>query len=123
MSFMAVFDAEGRCKYVLDGNPESADVSNEAAVVLTEERVDPNMVWYDHESGKMIPRTPFRVSVTNNRIERVPVGTTVYVGEDSAVVNEGFIDFDVSYAQTIVVTMMHIRHIDKVLEVRCEVTG
>lgn len=123
MSFMAVFDADGRCKYVLDGTPDSAAVSDEAAVAYSEDPIDPNMVWYDHESGKMMPRTPFRVSVTNNRIERVPVGTKVYVGADSAVVNEGSIDFDVSYAQTIVVTMMHIRHIDKVLEVRCEVPG
>jgi hypothetical protein len=120
---MAVFDVDGRCKYVLDGTPDSVAVRDEAAVAYSEEPINPNMVWYDHEAGKMMPRTPFRVSVTNNRIERVPVGTKVYVGADSAVVNEGSIDFDVSYAQTIVVTMMHIRHIDKVLEVRCEVPG
>jgi hypothetical protein len=123
MSFMAVFDENGRCKYVLDGNTDSADVGNEPAVVYMEEAVDPNTVWYDHSSGKMLPRTPFRVSITNNKIERVPSGTVIYIGSDSAVVNEGSIEFEVDYAQTVVATMMHVRHLNKVVEVRCEVQG
>lgn len=123
MSFMAVFDADGRCKYVLDGNPDSANVSDGAAVVITEYPVNPNEVWYDHSSGSIQPRTPFRVIASQNKIERLPPGTTVYVGADSSVVNDGVVEFDVSYAQTIVVTMMHVRHMDKVLEVHCEASS
>jgi hypothetical protein len=123
MSFMAVFDTDGRCKYVLDGSPESVDVSSEAAVVYMDERINPNDVWYDHAASKMLPRTPFRVSIGQNKIERIPADTVAHVGSDSFVVSEGSIELEVDYAQTVVVTLLHVRHLDRVVEVQCEAEG
>jgi hypothetical protein len=123
MSFMAVFDADGRCKYVLDGSPGSVDVSTEAAVVYVEENVNPNTVWYDHVFGEMITRSPFRVLVSSNKIENIPVGTTAYIGLESIVVNDGAIEFDVAYPQQIRVVLIHVRHMDTIVEVPCEVQG
>lgn len=123
MSFMAVFNADGRCKYVLDGNPEAVDSSSEAAVVYMDEKLDPNTVWYDHAASKMIPRTPFRISVSPNKIENIPAGTVAHVGSDSLVVNEGAIELEVDYAQKVIVTLLHVRHLDAVVEVHCEATG
>lgn len=123
MSFMAVFDASGRCKYVLDGSPDSVDVSSEMAVVYVEERVDPNTVWYDHAANKMLPRTPFRISVSQNKIERIPVDTVAHIGSDSFVIGEGTIELEVDYAQKVIVTLLHVRHLDRVVEVQCETEG
>lgn len=123
MSFMAVFDAGGRCKYVLDGSSDSVDVSGETAVVYMDEKVDPNTVWYDHAASKMLPRTPFRISVSQNKIERIPADTVAHVGSDSFVVSEGSIELEVDYAQTVVVTLLHARHLDRVVEVQCEAEG
>lgn len=123
MSFMAVFDASGRCKYVLDGSPDSVDVSGETAVVYVEERVDPNTVWYDHATSKMLPRTPFRISVLQNKIERIPVDTVAHIGSDSFVIGEGTIELEVDYAQKVIVTLLHVRHLDRVVEVQCETEG
>lgn len=123
MSFMAVFDTDGRCKYVLDGSPESVDVSSEAAVVYMDERINPNDVWYDYAASKMLPRTPFRVSVEQNKIKNIPAGTVIYVGSELIVMNENSIEFEVDYAQTVVATLMHVRHLEKVVEVSCEAQG
>ena len=123
MSFMAVFDADGRCKYVLDGSSDSVDVSGETAVVYVDERVDPNTVWYNHEANKMLPRTPLRISVLQNKIERVPVNTVAHVGSDSFVVSEGSIELEVDYAQKVIVTLLHVRYLDRVVEVQCEAEG
>ena len=123
MSFITVFDQDGRCKYTLDGSLGSTDVSGEAAVVQTDHPVNPNEVWYDHTAGVMLPRTPFRLRISQNKIEGIPTDTVIYIGSDSVVVNEGSIDLDVSYPQTVVATLMHVRHMDKVVEVPCEVQG
>lgn len=123
MSFMAVFDTDGRCKYVLDGSPESVDVSSEAAVVYMDERINPNDVWYDHVASKMLPRTPFRISIGQNKIERIPAGTVIYVGSESVVMNENSIEFEVDYAQTVVATLLNVRHLDRTVEVPCEAQG
>jgi hypothetical protein len=123
MSFMAVFDSSGRCKYVLDGSTDAVDVSDEAAVVYMDEKVDPNTVWYDHASSKMVPRTPFRISVSQNKIERIPADTVAHVGSDSFVASEGSIEFEVDYAQKVVVTLLNVRHLDTVVEVQCEAEG
>ena len=123
MSFMVVFDASGKCKYVLDGSPDAVDVSGEAAIVHTDEKVDPNTVWYDHAASKMLPRTPFRISVSRNKIERIPANAVAHVGSDSFVVSEGSIEFEVDYPQKVVVTLLHVRHLDTVVEVQCEAEG
>lgn len=123
MSFMAVFDASGKCKYVLDGSPDAVDVNGEAAVVHTDERVDPNTVWYDYAVNKMLPRTPFRIFVSQNKIERIPADAIAHVGSDSFVVSDGFIELEVNYAQKVIVTLLHVRHLDRVVEVQCEAEG
>lgn len=123
MSFMAVFDQDGRCKYVLDGDPESIDVSSEAAVVYMDQPVDPNSVWYSHATGLMQNRSPFRVLVSTNKIEGIPAGTTVHVGSEAVVVDEGSIEFEVDYPQTVKALLMHVRHTDTEMEVPCEVAG
>jgi hypothetical protein len=123
MSAIAAFDEQGRCKYVCNGAEGAADLSAEPAIAEVVDATDPNSIWFDFESSKVMARTQFPVSVSTNKIDRIPVGTAVYVGSESMVVNEGSIEFDVEYPQTVRAVLMHVRHMDKTVEVPCEVQG
>ena len=108
---------------MLDGDPSSVDVSSELAVVHASEPINPNAVWYDHDFGEMITRSPFRVLVSSNKIENIPVGTTAYIGLESIVVDDGTLEFDVAYPQQLRVVLTHVRHTDTIVEVPCEAQG
>lgn len=123
MKYAAVFDQNGRCKYVLDGDPSTVDLSSEAAIVYLSEQIDPNTVWYDHVTGRMEHRSPFRVRVSTNKIEGIPSGTVVHIGADSAVIDEGVLELEVDYPQAVYALLMHVKHTDAYVEVPCEVQG
>lgn len=112
------FDASGRCLFVV--NDEVA-VPDAAAVVYTDAFIDANLVWYDYENCRMGNRGPILCTVSVNKISSLPAGTTVYVGSEQAVVDDGLIEFDVAYTQQLRVVLRHVRHTDTVVEVPCEV--
>jgi hypothetical protein len=114
------FDSDGRCLWVLNAEIPAPDA---AAVVYTESLVDANAVWYDHSGQAMKTRTTCPHAVTTNQISGLPVGTTVYVGNERVAVDDGAIEFDVAYAQQLRVVLSHVRHLDTVVEVPCEVQG
>jgi len=114
------FDASGRCLFVVN---DKVTVPDAAAVVYTDALIDANLVWYDHENGRMGNRGPILCTVLANKISSLPVGTTVYVGNEQVVVDDGSIEFDVAYAQQLRVVLRHVRHTDTVVEVPCEVQG
>lgn len=121
MSFMAAFDESGRCKYVFDGDTDTLDLTNEAAVVFLTEKLNPDQIWYDSEAGEMRGKSPFPVSVYTNRVEGIPTGTTAYVGGEPVVVDTGVLEFEVAYPEVVRVFLRHVRHLDLALEVPCEV--
>lgn len=123
MSFAAAFDSAGRCKYVVDGELDTIDFSQEAAVVVLENTVSPDSIWYDHETGQMRGKAPFPVSVSNNKIEGVPAGTTARVGDETFLVDTGVIELEVDYPEVVRVWMSHIRYLDVMLEVPCEIAS
>lgn len=123
MSSVVVFDSTGRCKYVLDGDPSTVDLSNESAVVVSETPVDPNSVWYDFSKQSMLYKKPFACLVSLNKISNLPPGTLVIANYDSVLVEDGEIEFDVTYNQTLYVTLINVGRITQVLEVPCEVQG
>lgn len=112
------FDASGRCLFVVNAELSAPDA---AAVIYTDSAVDPNSVWYDHENQSMRTRTPVPCTVATNQVSGLPIGTTVYVGNEQIVVEDGSIDFDVAYSQQLRVVLTHVKHIDTVVEVPCEV--
>lgn len=121
MSTVAVFDEQGRCKYVVNAEDNSADFGSQPAVATVSDATDPNTIWFDHVSSRVMARTPFPVSVSMNKITGVPQGTAVYVGSECVVVTEGLIEFEVDYPQVLRVVMTHVRHTDMTIEVPCEV--
>lgn len=114
------FDASGRCLFVVNAE---LSVPDAAAVVHTNSIVDVNAVWYDHENQAMRTRTPIPHAVATNQVSGLPVGTTVYVGNEQVVVDDGAIDFDVAFSQQLRVVLTHVRYIDTTVEVPCEVQG
>lgn len=114
------FDATGRCLFFVNDEVAAPDG---AVVIYTDEVVDPNLVWYDHQNGRMSNRGSILCTVTTNKISALPVGTDVYVGNEYVTVDDGSIEFYVAYAQQLRVVLRHIRHIDTVVEVPCEVQG
>jgi hypothetical protein len=114
------FDSDGRCLWVVNAELSAPDA---AAVVYTESSVDPNVVWYDHSSQTMKTRTTFPHVVALNQVSGLPVGTVVIVDGEQVPVDDGAIEFDVTYAQQLQVVLSHVKHIDTIVEVPCEVQG
>lgn len=114
------FDSDGRCLFVVNDEVAAPDG---AVVIYTDEVVDPNLVWYDHQNGRMNNRGAILYTVTANKISALPVGTNVYVGNEYVTVNDGSIEFDVAYTQQLRVVLRHVRHTDTIVEVPCEVQG
>jgi hypothetical protein len=114
----AAFDAEGRCLFVLNDYIEAPEA---AAVVHTEESVNPNLVWYDFETSAIKYRGPLPYEVAANTITGLPPGTTAHVGDSCTVVNDGVLELEVEYAQDVRVLLTHVRHLDVEIEVPCEI--
>lgn len=121
MSTIAVFDGQGKCKYVVNAQDNSLDFSDEPAFAEVPDSTDPNKIWFDHTASTVNPRTPLVVRVSANKIEGVPSGTLAYVGSDSMVIEGGVLELEVDYPQIVQVLLTHVRHIEKVVEVPCEV--
>lgn len=123
MSSVVVFDTSGNCKYVLNGDASSADLSAEAVAITVDHEVNPNDVWYDFEWRQMKPKTPMSCAVSMNRISNLPAATTVAVGSERLVVTDGHIEFEVTYPQSLTVTLFHPAYLTKTVQVPCEVQG
>lgn len=123
MSITAVFDASGRCSFVLDGDLSCMTIDESSIVLQLENSVDPNKVWYDTESGRMLPRTPFPVVINPNQIASIPPGTEAIVGDEKVVVDSGTLELEVDYPETVRVVLLHVRHLDTTVEVPCEAAG
>lgn len=114
------FDSDGRCLWVVNAELSAPDA---AAVIYTESLVDPNAVWYDHSSQTMKTRTVCPHAITTNKISGLPAGAVVIVDGEQVSVDDGVIEFDVAYAQQLRVVLSHVKHIDTIVEVPCEVQG
>jgi hypothetical protein len=114
------FDADGRCLFVLNDYLETTDA---AFVVHTEETVNPNQVWYDAVTQTIKPRLPLPNGVQPNEVIGLPAGTTAYVGTEQMLVDDGVLELEVEYPQTVKVVLTHVRYLDAEVEVPCEAQG
>lgn len=117
------FDAAGRCAFSVNDvvPPENAPAG--MVMIQLEGTVDPNSVYYDHANSRMGPRVPLIPAVSTNTVSNLPPGTIAVVQGEQIPVDDGSLELEVSYAQTLVVTLMHVRYSDVVVEVPCEVQG
>lgn len=118
-----VFDETGKCVCTVDDVLEADMFPGAAAVVQVSTKFYPDQVWYDFARSAVVAKTPMRVQVTTNTVSGIPQGTTALVSGSLLVVNDGTLELEVTYPQTIQVVLSHLRHIERVVEVPCEVQG
>lgn len=88
----AYFDINGKLLIISSGGvmqpPDNA--------VYSQEVDDPTNfnIYYDTEAK---PKMAFALTVTRNKIEGIPVGTTAFMDDGVEVINDGSIEFVVNY--------------------------
>lgn len=118
-----VFDEAGKCVCTVDDVVAPDMFPGAAAVVQVSTAFHPDQVWYDFVKNAVVAKSPMRVEVTTNTVSGIPQGTTAIVSGSLFVVNDGTLELEVTYPQTIQVVLSHLRHTQKVVEVPCEVQG
>lgn len=117
------FDATGRCVFAVNDVVPPDNAPAGMVLIQLEGMVDPNSVYYDHANSRMGRRHPLLPVVSTNTVSNLPPGTVAVVNGEQIPVDDGSLELDVSYAQTLVVRLMHVRYSDVVVEVPCEVQG
>lgn len=123
MIYTMVFDESGKCVCSVDDRLERDMFPGAAAVVHVGVKFTPDEVWYDFERSTMVSKTQMRVTVATNTVSGIPPGTTAIVSGSLLVVNDGVLELEVTYPQTIQVVLSHLRHKQLTVEVPCEVQG
>jgi hypothetical protein len=117
------FGADGRCMCAVNDFIESENFPEAAIVLHTEQTLTANQVWYDIANEVLVLRRPIQVGVSPNMVVGVPAGTTAIVGTDEIPVDDGSIELEVDYPQTVKLVLLNPRFLDTVVEVPCEVQG
>lgn len=113
---VAFFETTGKCLGIVDGNGEIPDAAASASVP---HGTSPNSIWYD--GAEVQPKTPFEVQVSPNTVSGIPAGTEAVLTSSVVVVDDGTLELEVDYAQTVRVTLLHPRHYETSVGVPCEV--
>ena len=111
------FNESGRCLWKADLQIDAEDV----AVVYSELEADPNEIWYNIENERIEYRPPFAVQISTNKIENIPVGTTLTIEGVEVLVNDGVFEIEVDMPQTVRVSLENLRYLMTEVEVPCEV--
>lgn len=108
----AYFDVNGKLLIISSGGvmepPDNA--------VYSQEVDDPNdfNIYYDAEAK---PKMPFALTVTRNKIEGIPVGTTAFMEDGVEVIDDGSIEFVVNYEGETAVFLEHPHYISQAVTV------
>jgi hypothetical protein len=118
-----VFEASGRCIMAIDGEMSDEQLAVYRAAVRIGGYVNPDTVWYDFDRGGMGYRREFNPVVSVNTISNLPPGTKAFVKGEYVEVDDGSLELEVDYPETIPVVLMHVRLLDKTVMVPCEATS
>ncbi len=121
MTYTAIFDADGKCLYVVDSDRSVSDDGPETYAVQIESKINPNDVFYDTDNARMAFKADFLPSISTSTIQNLPEGTQVTLSDGTSfLVDDGSIEFEVEFPETIHVILEHIRYRTKHVEVNCE---
>lgn len=118
-----VFKANGACGLAVDDDLPESDFPDAAKVLYVPYPISANEVWYDFSHQAMLFRRPFDVGISPNTVTGLPVGTRAVVKGAEIVVDDGSLELDVDYPETVRVLLIHPSNLDTWVEVPCEVTG
>ena len=111
------FNESGRCLWRADLHIAAEDVTT----VYSELDAHPNKIWYDIENQRIEHRYPFAVQISTNKIENIPVGTTLTIDGAELQVNDGVFEIEVDMPQTANVLLENLRYFMTEVEVPCEI--
>lgn len=111
------FNESGRCLWKADLQIDAEDV----ATVFSDFDADPNKIWYDSKNQRIEYRSPFAVRISTNKIENIPIGTTLTIEGVEVLVNDGVFEIEVDMPQTVHVFLDNLRYLMAEVEVPCEV--
>jgi hypothetical protein len=77
----------------------------------------PNAIYLDLMTMTVEQRQPFDVNVSYNAISGLPAGTSLIMGDNIHVVEDGTAEFDADTAETIYVTLSHPHYLDQYVAV------
>lgn len=117
------FNTQGECMYCVNKPVSREQLSDAAFVVEMPDGTDVNLVRYDVANGMVVLKRNIQPSVSANTISGLPMGTTAICNGESVEVSDGAVEFEVSYPQTLRVTLMHPHYLITEVEVLCEVQG
>lgn len=112
------FDETGRCVCACD---DEVAFEYAAKVIVVNEPLSPNDVWYDFAEDKIERKEALQCEVSANTIAGLPVGTVVEIDGDEVEVDDGVFELSVAYPQTVIVGLRHVKHMHRIVEVPCEV--
>lgn len=115
----AFFDATGKCIGIAEGDQMNIVFPEAAFRSLVGLNASPNSIYCD-TSGEVLSRQPFNLSVSTNVIEGLPAGTQVVMPTSDVVVDDGRLELEVAYPQTLRVTLVHPHYLEQTVEVPCE---
>lgn len=111
------FNVSGRCLWKADLQIDAEDVTT----VYSEFDADPNAIWYDIKNKRIEHRHSFPVQISTNKIENIPIGTTLTIEGVEVLVNDGVFEIEVDMPQTVHVFLDNLRFLMTEVEVPCEV--
>lgn len=115
---VAYFDEHGRALLLVEAMSEPVPKAPDAAVYSAEvSAADINSIYMDLGTGLVATKTPFPVITSRNKIDGIPQGTQVFIGNYWETVEDGEIEFSADVEDLIPVSLMHDHHIDMTVEV------
>jgi hypothetical protein len=112
----AYFKADGS---ILSVSRNELDYGDSSIIVAElPEMLNANMIYLDLETQQVKAREPFPIEVSFNRIDNVPVGTTVTEGDDIQVCDDGSVEYETDTPETLIVTLSHPHFIEQYVTVQ-----
>jgi hypothetical protein len=118
-----IFNSAGRCICTVNAPVEQSEYPEASKIVQMEAKFDPELVWFDFEDQQLKFKTPIRPLISINKLSRIPVGTIAVCNGQEFTVEDGDLDLEVDYPQTLKVFLRHPNFLSTAVEVPCEVQG
>lgn len=117
------FDEAGRCVGVINDYIDLKDFPGAKYVKHTSIAHMAESVRLDVATQQLVFKAPMPAKVSPNKVEGLPVGTLALINGVEVEVNDGVLDLEVMYPETVWVYLRHSHYLDGHVEVPCEAQG
>ncbi len=117
------FDERGYCIGAINDHVELADFPSAQYIKHAAPLFQADTLWLDVERNQLMFRAPLPAKVSANKISSLPPGTVAIVSGVSVEVDDGTLELEVEYPASVMVILTHLKYLEKIVEVPCEVSG